>query len=326
MKGRLVLGLFLVLLVLALSGSSLAEFKIDFPTGIAWKPDGTYALIVGYGGTVRKYDGNSLIQLNTEINEGLDGAAFSPDGTFALIVGGNWPSYNEGVVLKFNGEEFEKIPLVGRENEKEKYWDAAFGANGEAIIVGENPPCVYKFKEGKCFRLNLPQSSDVTYVSWWENEFYITGDLGAVWKLNGDNFQHFDNAPAVALRNFAWDPIEKKWAIVPACDGSIWIYNEYGQFQKIREAMGNEFLFKIAFSSKGDYAIIIGYEVIIKVIPKRGENSLNFDFKYLDAPKACWRDIAFHLKENYALIVGNTIDEGMVLKFDGENEKFNLLK
>jgi len=128
LKERLLNGwrILLIILCLLVLSISIPAFGVRSfpPTAIAWKPDGNYALIVGYNGIVKKFNGNSIVELNSGLSDRLDGVAWHPSGDFALIVGGQWqPEYKEGIVLKFDAESetFKKVPFIDRKDEKEKY-------------------------------------------------------------------------------------------------------------------------------------------------------------------------------------------------------------
>src|SRR3989449_4872758 len=66
---------------------------------IAWKPDGSYALIAGDSGVLMKWDGSQLTQIVTGISSGTDlnTVVWSPDGSYALIGGSG------GAVFKYDG-------------------------------------------------------------------------------------------------------------------------------------------------------------------------------------------------------------------------------
>ena len=67
---------------------------------IAWKPDGSYGLIVGYGSIVLKYDGSDFTVLNTNLGFDPYGVEWKPDGSYALIAGSG------GKITKYNGTGF----------------------------------------------------------------------------------------------------------------------------------------------------------------------------------------------------------------------------
>ena len=56
--------------------------------GAGWRPQGDYALLVGQGGTVLRYDGDQIEQLDSGTNDNLVGPFWKPDGSIALILKG----------------------------------------------------------------------------------------------------------------------------------------------------------------------------------------------------------------------------------------------
>lgn len=73
-------------------------------SGAAWKPDGSYALMVGSGGYVQKYDGTTVTPLTSGTTKYLWDVAWKPDdGAYALLVG------MDGTVLKYDGTSFTAL-------------------------------------------------------------------------------------------------------------------------------------------------------------------------------------------------------------------------
>src|SRR2546422_1214190 len=72
---------------------------------VAWKPDGSYALIVGDSAVLLKYDGTQLTTITTGITTGYNfwTVSWKPDGSYALIGG------SSGVLLKYDGAKVTRI-------------------------------------------------------------------------------------------------------------------------------------------------------------------------------------------------------------------------
>src|SRR5438309_9723641 len=64
---------------------------------VAWKPDGSYALIAGDSAVLLKYDGNQLSPVPTGISTGFNfwSVSWKQDGSYALIGG------SSGLFLKY---------------------------------------------------------------------------------------------------------------------------------------------------------------------------------------------------------------------------------
>ena len=107
---------------------------INFTLGrIAWRPDGSYALIVSDGGTLLKF---SKIMVNVvPIDSGtvadLTSVSWKPDGTFALITG------TSGVMLRFDHQT--QRCLCVPTNTNFKLFDVEWDTDGQhAEITGDN--------------------------------------------------------------------------------------------------------------------------------------------------------------------------------------------
>ncbi|SRR5712691_559319 len=102
---------------------------------VAWKPDGSYALLGGSAGTLFKYDGvkvttiPTVAAINTSIvpsSNAIRAIAFNAAGTLALLAGDN------GMVLAYNGSTLTMLATVTSS------WLYAIGwsPSGTAYIVG----------------------------------------------------------------------------------------------------------------------------------------------------------------------------------------------
>ena len=75
---------------------------------VAWKPDGSYALISGDFAVLLKYDGTSLTTVSTGISTGFNfwTVSWKPDGSFALVGG------TSGILFKYDGVSVTTIPSL----------------------------------------------------------------------------------------------------------------------------------------------------------------------------------------------------------------------
>ncbi len=111
---------------------------IDLPNSswrlsdLDWKPDGSYALIVGRVGEyglILKYDPNGIWVLNHSFYPLLIAVSWNPNGSEALIVG------RKCYILKYNGMD---LKLIYRKSDWAEYYDIAWKPDGScALIVGE---------------------------------------------------------------------------------------------------------------------------------------------------------------------------------------------
>src|SRR5207244_6581844 len=73
---------------------------------VAWKPDGSYALISGDFAVLLKYDGTTLTTIPTGISTGFNlwTVSCKPDGSYALVGG------TPGILFKYDGDNVRTIP------------------------------------------------------------------------------------------------------------------------------------------------------------------------------------------------------------------------
>ena len=97
----------------------------------AWRPDGSYALIVGEGGTLIKYNlKHGALFVDTGTTENLTSVSWKPDGSFALITGSG------GIVIRFDHDSQRCLRIPTNTNLKLK--DVQWDTSGEhAEISGE---------------------------------------------------------------------------------------------------------------------------------------------------------------------------------------------
>jgi WD40 repeat protein len=121
--------------------------------GVGWKPDGSYAVIVGSGGRARKYvesDYPSLTDLATGVVDRLESVAWKPDGSHALVVGGDWGARPRvgpwvgaprSVALTFDGVSWAQVYRGNLDPVYEKFWRCAWKPGAEyALVTGEAGP------------------------------------------------------------------------------------------------------------------------------------------------------------------------------------------
>jgi PKD repeat protein len=104
-----------------------------YPTGndlrdVAWSPDGSKAILVGYAGTIIEWDGLGFDSYYTGTGLNFNGVAWWPDATYALIIG------DGGRLLKLQDGELSEIST----GTTVTLTDISINPNvGQAIIVGE---------------------------------------------------------------------------------------------------------------------------------------------------------------------------------------------
>jgi hypothetical protein len=224
---------------------------------VAWKPDGSYALIVGRNGDLLKYDGSTCTTIETDAGNLYD-ADWQPDGKYATIVGSG------GIILKYDGSN-----LITEESTiSDTYFSVDWKSDGSyALIVGENG--LYKYRSGnpvnqlstlyygKCVAwspiedIALVASNEgiYTYYDYGSNNYDLTltySDwtgyiFGISWKSNGD----------FAL--IVGDDVENK---IVKYDGTSFIELSID---------GDYWFNDIAWKPTDNYALLVGqYGIVIK--------------------------------------------------------------
>ncbi|NQE04880.1 hypothetical protein C5S32_03320 [ANME-1 cluster archaeon GoMg1] len=119
-------------IVLKYDGSDFTVLNTSLgfdPYDVEWKPDGSYALIVGSGGMITKYDETSFTVLVSPTTNNLNKIAWKSDGSYALIVGAS------GTILKYDGSSFTIISSDTTANLNAINWDVSCS---NALIVGDS--------------------------------------------------------------------------------------------------------------------------------------------------------------------------------------------
>ena len=138
--------------------------------GIDWKPDGSYALIVGkvfnQGGVALKYDRDTFTEFsNTDLSykNYFQSVRWDPTGSFALIGGG---FANQGLVYRFNGVSFEDItPDLGTYTMRGVRAQSWTPSGDYCLMVGDYAG-VYKYQNGNFSLLNMQVDNVVPYDSY----------------------------------------------------------------------------------------------------------------------------------------------------------------
>ncbi|MCK5560853.1 MAG: WD40 repeat domain-containing protein, partial [Thermoplasmata archaeon] len=282
-------------------------------TKIAWKPDGSYALLLGTGYSyygnhevLLKFDGENLIDLTPDMGtyQMLYGLTWHPEGDYAIIVGCideydfTTGSQYKPVVIKFDGNNFFNIsdtcefPGV--------FSDIAWKPNDDyAIIVG----CDY-------------------------NEDYPS-DTPLIIKYNGTGFSQIPIGigDGYALMHIYWQP-KGEFATISGFDyEDVILFNYYSD--KIswvisKQDLFGSYLFQIIWHPYNDYGILCLNDGLYKLI-----NDELIITQYPLGTDSYASSLSWKPDGTYSLIVGMQSDEygrgdrqsydqiGGLWKFDG---------
>jgi len=75
----------------AYDGSGFSTLAVEAPAallGMAWRPDGAYALICGEKGALLRYEGDAITAIASNTRDNLVGPFWRPDGRYALVLRG----------------------------------------------------------------------------------------------------------------------------------------------------------------------------------------------------------------------------------------------
>lgn len=217
--------------------------------GVAWKPDESYALIVGHDSAILKYDGTAFTAINNTFNDSYD-VAWSPNGSFALISG------LSGKVLKYDGTNLTEL------TETYGGLSVAYNRYSEAIIVGEDCGVVIGYNGTNITFHNATQDIGAAgyaqAVAWSPDGAYalIVGLNGFAAKYENNVFSEIQTNTSEDLRSIAWCPVGN-CALITGSDGTLLKYDGV-KFFKINEDVDKD-LFNVAWKLGSNEAVIIGY-------------------------------------------------------------------
>ncbi len=305
MSWRKLIGLFLLLLII-FNIALLIIYK-DQPASsgttndlnnIAWKPDGSYALIVGDYGTILKYEGDRFKKIPSGTNEDLLSVDWQPFGDCALIVG------DHGTILKYTEEEnistiksYIAVPLSGV-SWKDK--DVAFIVGG----IGT----VFRWENGNLTLLPLRTTENLQGVAFHPRGDYalIVGGNGTIIKDYGvdRNFTQLTQLTNKYLWSVSWNPFDEyalvvgEAGIVLKCDGTNLTLLSSGT---------NNWLEAVDWKPDGSIALIVGTQGVALEYDGNGfSNKLSATDRYLSG--TAWKKP----DGSYALLVGSG---GIVRKY-----------
>jgi PKD repeat protein len=156
---------------------------------VAWKPDGSYALIVGDQGVVYTYDGSALTMFSSTVigSTNLNTAAWKPDGSYALIGGQN------GLVFSYNGTAVTKITDPASRNIYSISWNPD---GNSALLVGDSGTALIYQLPGKITVLSSGTGQPLFAVAWNPGGSYAlaAGGDDVVLSYNGTSLKALSTA------------------------------------------------------------------------------------------------------------------------------------
>src|SRR3989442_860645 len=172
---------------------------------VAWKPDGSYALIVGDQGVMLTYDSTQLARVSSGIagTTNLNSVAWRPDGSYALIAGAN------GLVFKYNGTGVTRIVDPSTNNIRSIGWNPQ---GNSALLVGDKGTALLYQVSGQITVLSSGTGQPLFAVAWNPDSSYALASAGGevILKYDGTSFRALNTtgiAPAAKTVRFnSFDP------------------------------------------------------------------------------------------------------------------------
>jgi len=171
---------------------------------MAWRPDGSAALLVGTAGTVYSFDGLTVNNLSSARSQNtLNAAAWSPDGTMCLAVGAG------GEVMAYDGTRLTAINirvkgLLRTFNGVAWHPDGTF-----ALLVGDAGTMVQYNRDGT-YDSNIQSGTvqNLRACAWAPNGSYavVVGDSGTVRKYTDLVSSPVPSVTEYTLRGVAFRP------------------------------------------------------------------------------------------------------------------------
>ena len=221
---------------------------------IAWKPDGSYALIVGDSAVLLKWDGTTLTQISTSgvMSSGndLNTVAWNPDGSYALMGG------TDGDLLKYDGTSLTRVTDPNTHQIQGISWNPS-GAT--ALLVG-NGGALFTYQSGTVAILNSGTTNDLYGVAWNPSGQYalISGANGSILRWDGTTVTVLNTSglyPSTTIvRYVAWNSAGTQALLVGNAGGLVLSYD--GTNLSVLTSGTSNGLFSLAWS--GATATIVG--------------------------------------------------------------------
>lgn len=190
---------------------------------VAWKPDGSYALIVGDQGVVYRYDGTTLTRFSSTVigKTNLNTVAWKPDGSYALIGGQN------GFIFQYNGTAVTNTADPTTKN----VFSISWNPNGNsALIVGDGGTALMYTLPSKITVLHSGTGAPLFADSWNPSGAYALagGGNGVVLSFNGTAFKTLSTTGLTPsghnIRFIGFNPAGSPGILVGDA-GLVWTYD-----------------------------------------------------------------------------------------------------
>ena len=223
---------------------------------VSWKPDGSYALIVGDFAVLLKYDGTSLTTVSTPVTSGYNfwSVAWKQDGSYALIGG------SVGILLKYDGVSFAQINPGGT-----TILSISWNPSGAyAVLAGKSGSLrTYDGTVVKVFATGT--TSDLQTVAWNPNgQYALVGGLnGIVLSFDGTTATTLSTTGLTGtngIKAIAFNP-SGSLALLVGDNGMVLTYN--GSTLTLLSNITGSWLYAVAWAPNGTWYIVGGSGTVL---------------------------------------------------------------
>ncbi|HEX9239464.1 MAG TPA: hypothetical protein VF910_02265 [Candidatus Bathyarchaeia archaeon] len=218
---------------------------------VAWKPDGSYALIVGDSAVLIKYDGTRLTTIPTGLSTATIflSVAWRPDGSYALI------GTSAGVLLEYDGTSVTRITTPYNQYFRAIAWNPS---GTLALIVGYSGQVFLFQSTGQISLLSSGTTVGLDAVAWNPSGAYalISGDGGVILRYDGTTFQALNTAglysSTLRVRFISWDPSGSQ-ALLVGDSGLVLRYD--GSRLSAMPVLTSSILYSVSWSAGTAYIV-----------------------------------------------------------------------
>ena len=220
-------------------------------SAVAWRPDGSCAIIAGNAAVLIKYDGTTLMivptGLGTTIN--LLSIAWKPDGSYALIGGSG------GALLKYDCTTLTQVLNPYAVSYRAISWNPS---GTQAILVSYFGQVFQYQSIGQLTKLTSGASQSFDAVAWSPDGSYalIAGDGGGILKYDGTSFQALNTvgvySSTLTVRYVSFNPAGNL-ALLVGDSGLVLTYN--GSTLSALPALTSSTLYSVSWSASTAYTV-----------------------------------------------------------------------
>jgi len=224
---------------------------------VAWKPDGSYALIVGDFATLLKYDGASLTTVPTGISTGFNfwSVSWKQDGSYALIGG------SVGLLLKYDGVSVTQISNPGGTTILSQSWHPS----GSYVVLSGKSGGLRTYDGSTIKSFATGTTNDLNTVAWNPNGQYalIGGLNGVVLKFDGTMVTSISTNGLTgtnAIKSIAFNP-SGSLALLVGDNGMVLTYD--GSVLTLLPNITGSWLYAVSWSTSGTAYILGGSGTVL---------------------------------------------------------------